>query len=72
MIRFEVGHFQIERLALRPYRFELGILGANLPRQLQPSDQPAITLDQMVGEIPGQRDPEHWADNQMGAPPQFA
>ena len=40
-------------LALRPDRFELSILGANLPRQVQPGDQPAITLDQVVGEIPG-------------------
>ena len=51
MIRLEVGHLQIERLALCPDRFETGTFVTNLSRQLHPGKQPAVALDQMVDEI---------------------
>src|SRR5262249_39245173 len=36
----------------------------------EPSHQSPVTFNQVIGEIPGQRDPEGRTDEEPGAPPQ--
>src|SRR2546423_380109 len=68
MFRPEVRTLDFESCALCPNRLQVGGGRADLPVQPQPCLKPALTLDKMVGEISGQRDPENRTDNQMGAP----
>ena len=72
VIRLQVGDPQIECLALPPNRFEIGIFGAYLSRQAQPSDQPVLAFDQIVKKISGQGDADNRPENKMRPPLYFS
>jgi len=72
MIGLQVGDPQIERLSLRPNRFEIGVFCADLARQAQPSVQPVIALDQVVNKISSQGDADNRSYDKMRPPSQFA
>ena len=62
--------------------FELGALGRDIgePRLCQPQflgcahprPQPAIALDEVISEIPGERQTQHGGDEHLGAAAHFA
>ena len=72
VIGLKLGNLQVKLLALRANRFEIGVRGADLPRQAQPPDQAAVAFDQVIKKIAGQGDANNRANNIMRPPLQFA
>jgi len=67
VFRAEIGNSQIESRSPHSGCIKIGRLDTDLPVQTEPSPQPAITLDQVVGKVSGQRDPDHGTEDEPGA-----
>ena len=70
VLRPEVRNPQFQCCTLRADRLDIRGRGSDLTIEAQPSLKAAVALDQVIGKISSQRDPDNRAKDKMGAPPQ--